>query len=121
MWFRPGLPGLRRGHCEGFERSRSGGAGLVAYRRFCGFSAHAVGVLMNMFAPGAIRFGFGMAVSALLCISVAIVLVESLVHRINGLMGIVIVVSAFGTALPVVFQGELFPAQNGRFSFVFTF
>ena len=34
---RPGLPGLRRGHCEGFERSRSGGAGLVAYRRFCGF------------------------------------------------------------------------------------
>ena len=27
-------------------------------------------------------------------------------------MGIVIVVSAFGTALPVVFQGELFPAQE---------
>lgn len=79
---------------------------------FEGFAAHAVGVLMNMFAPGAIRFGFGMAVSALLCISVAIVLVESLVHRINGLMGIVIVVSAFGTALPVVFQGELFPAQE---------
>ena len=79
---------------------------------FVGFAAHAVGVLMNMFAPGAIRFGFGMAVSALLCISVAIVLVESLVHRINGLMGIVIVVSAFGTALPVVFQGELFPAQE---------
>ena len=48
---------------------------------FVGFAAHAVGVLMNMFAPGAIRFGFGMAVSALLCISVAIVLVESLVHR----------------------------------------
>ena len=79
---------------------------------FVGFAAHAEGVLMNMFAPGAIRFGFGMAVSALLCISVAIVLVESLVHRINGLMGIVIVVSAFGTALPVVFQGELFPAQE---------
>lgn len=79
---------------------------------FVGFAAHAVGVLMNMFAPGAIRFGFGMAVSALLCISVAIVLVESLVHRINGLMGIVIVVSAFGTALPVVFQGELSPAQE---------
>ena len=31
---------------------------------------------------------------------------------INGLMGIVIIVSAFGTALPVVFQGELYPAQE---------
>lgn len=77
-----------------------------------GFVVHAAGVLSAMFASDAIRFGFGMAVSALLCISVGIVLVESLVHRINGLMGLVIIVSAFGTALPVVFQGELYPAQE---------
>ncbi len=79
---------------------------------FVGFAAHAAGVLMEMFATDSIRFGFGMAVSALLCISVGIVLVESLVHRINGLMGIVIIVSAFGTALPVFFHGELYPADE---------
>ena len=79
---------------------------------FVGFAAHAGGVLADMFASEAIRFGFGMAASAFLCMAVAIVLVESLVHRINGLMGTVMIVSAFGAALPVLFQGELYPAAE---------
>lgn len=79
---------------------------------FVGFAAHAGGVLTDMFASEAIRFGFGMAASAFLCMAVAIVLVESLVHRINGLMGTVMIVSAFGAALPVLFQGELYPAAE---------
>lgn len=79
---------------------------------FVGFAVHAAGVFMEMFASESIHFGFGMAVSAMLCMAVAIVLVESLVHRINGLMGLVITVAAFGTALPAVFPGELFAAQD---------
>ena len=65
-----------------------------------------------MFASDIIRFGFGMAVSALLCIAVVIVLVESLIHRTNGLTGIVIIVSAVGAALPVLFQGEIYPSDQ---------
>lgn len=79
---------------------------------FAGFAAHAAGVITDMFAADVIRFGFGMAVSAMLCIAVAIVLVESLVHRINGLMGIVVIVSAVGTALPVVFPGAMYPTEQ---------
>lgn len=79
---------------------------------FAGFAAHAAGVLTEMFASDIIRFGFGMAVSALLCIAVVIVLVESLIHRTNGLTGIVIIVSAVGAALPVLFQGEIYPSDQ---------
>ena len=52
-----------------------------------GLVLHICGVATEMFLGDLIHFGFGMAVSAMLLIAVAITIIESFVHRINALTG----------------------------------
>ena len=57
---------------------------------------HLVAVGMEMFGPGVIHFGFGLAVSVAMLLAVAITLVESWVRKVSGLMGILLIVAAAG-------------------------
>ena len=59
-----------------------------------GFVLHCAGVATEMFFGDLIHFGFGMAVSAMLLIAVAITLTESYVHRLNALTGTVLIIAA---------------------------
>lgn len=82
-----------------------------------GFVLHAAGIFTEMFSGDVIRFGFGMAVSAMVLIAVLITLVESFVHRVTGLTGLVLLVSAVGTVLPVLFVGETYMAESWTIMF----
>ncbi|MGN1209468.1 MAG: inner membrane protein YpjD [Duodenibacillus sp.] len=77
-----------------------------------GLVLHAAGVYAEMFSGGDIHFGFGMAVCAMLLIAVLITLVQSWVHRVTALTALVLLVSAAGVVLPVVFPGETYLAQS---------
>lgn len=77
-----------------------------------GLAMHTGGVFAEMFSGEQIHFGFGMAVSAMLLIAVAITLVQSFVHRVTTLTALVLLVSAAGSVLPVVFVGETYLAQT---------
>ncbi len=79
---------------------------------FGGFILHVAGIFVEMFASDAIHFGFGMAVSAMLMIAVLITLVESCVHRVTGLTGLVLLVAAAGSVLPVVAPGEVYRSET---------
>ncbi len=76
-----------------------------------GFVLHCAGVATEMFFGDLIHFGFGMAVSAMLLIAVAITLTESYVHRLNALTGTVLIIAAAGSVLPVVFPGTTYPTE----------
>ncbi|MDY6010168.1 MAG: cytochrome c biogenesis protein CcsA [Duodenibacillus sp.] len=77
-----------------------------------GFVLHAAGVCAEMFTGPDIHFGFGMAVCAMLLIAVLITLIESWVHRVTALTALVLLVSAAGVVLPVVFPGEVYLAES---------
>lgn len=77
-----------------------------------GLVLHTCGVATEMFLGDLIHFGFGMAVSAMLLIAVAITIIESFVHRINALTGAVLLVAAAGSVLPVVFTGTTYPTEE---------
>ena len=77
-----------------------------------GLVLHICGVATEMFLGDLIHFGFGMAVSAMLLIAVAITIIESFVHRINALTGAVLLVAAAGSVLPVVFTGTTYPTEE---------
>lgn len=79
---------------------------------FAGFAVHVVAVFVEMFASDVIHFGFGMAVSAMLLIAVLITLIESCVHRVTGLTGLVLIMAAAGSVLPVVFPGEIYRSET---------
>ena len=80
---------------------------------------HLVAVGMEMFGPGVIHFGFGLAVSVAMLLAVAITLVESWVRKVSGLMGILLIVAAAGAVMPVFFPGETVPAE--KWSYLFRF
>ncbi len=94
---------------------KSSGSQAPTWLRALGLGAfvmHAAGVLTEMFGGTLVYFGFGTAVSAIMCIAVGICLVESMVHRINGLMGLVITVSSVCAVLPVLFRGAPYPVEE---------
>ncbi|MDO4937693.1 MAG: cytochrome c biogenesis protein CcsA [Sutterellaceae bacterium] len=79
---------------------------------FAGFAVHVAGVFVEMFASDVIHFGFGMAVSAMLLIAVLITLIESCVHRVTVLTGLVLIMAAAGSVLPVIFPGEIYRSET---------
>lgn len=79
---------------------------------FAGFVVHVAAVFVEMFASDVIHFGFGMAVSAMLLIAVLITLIESYVHRVTVLTGLVLIMAAAGSVLPVVFPGEMYRSET---------
>ena len=63
---------------------------------------------MEMFGPGVIHFGFGLAVSVAMLLAVAITLVESWVRKVSGQMGILLIVAAAGDPAPAETGSHLF-------------
>lgn len=86
--------------------------GWVRMLAVLGLAVHAAGIFVEMFAPDVIHFGFGMAVSAMTFIAALITVIESYVHRVTALTALVMLVSAAGSVLPVVFPGESYLAQT---------
>lgn len=70
---------------------------------------HAYAIEGEMFAPQAVHFGFGLAVSVMFFFAALILLFESWVHRLHGQFGIILVGAAFGALFPTLFPG---PALN---------
>lgn len=77
-----------------------------------GFFCHAGAICAEMFSAEVVHFGFALAVSGAMCLAVGIMLVESLVHRMTGLMGIVLLLAAVAVVLPGSFVGEAIPSER---------
>lgn len=77
-----------------------------------GMVLHFAGVFVEMFASEVIHFGFGMAVSTMLLIAVLITVIQSYVHRVTPLTGLVLIVAAAGSVLPVIFVGEMYRSET---------
>ncbi len=73
---------------------------------------HAIAVGCEMFSPGVIHFGFGLAVSVAMLLAIFITLLESWVRKVSGLMGVLLIVAAVGAVMPVFFPGEAVPAEQ---------
>lgn len=84
----------------------------VRWLTLIGFVAHGAGIVVDMFAPGTIYFGFGVALSLTLFIAVGIVLVESFWRSVSGLMGVFLLVAAVATVIPALFPGEPIPSHE---------
>ena len=61
---------------------------------FAAALVHTAAVGCDLFGPGTVYFGFGMALSIALLFAVFITLVESFVRRVSGLMGVLLFVAA---------------------------
>lgn len=86
-----------------------------AVLRWIGFAAfllQAAALAGQFFGREEIRFGFGLAVSAILFFAIGITLVESLVHRITGLLGVLLIVAGICSIMPVLFSGSVIPARD---------
>lgn len=70
-----------------------------------------------MFTAEAVHFGFGYAVSVMFFFAVVTLLIESWVHRIHALFGIILIAAAFGALFPVFFQGQVVPAADWTLAF----
>ena len=92
--------------------SEAKASGLLRWPALLGLVIHGYAVGQEMFTADAVHFGFGYAVSVMFFFAVATLLVESWVHRIHALFGIILIASAFGVLFPVLFQGQVVPAAD---------
>lgn len=83
---------------------------LVRWPVLLGLILQGYAVQGEMFQPDAVHFGFAFAVSVTFFFAVIALFIESLIHRLHGLFGIVLIAAAFGTVLPVIFPGAPIPA-----------
>lgn len=79
---------------------------------FAAALVHTAAVGCDLFGPGTVYFGFGMALSIALLFAVFITLVESFVRRVSGLMGVLLFVAAVCALMPVVFPGEAVASET---------
>ncbi len=75
------------------------------------FVFHGVGLASVFTAEAPAEFGLDLALSVTVFIAVAVFLVESLMRRVSGLMGVFLFCAAACAALPVVFTGKPVPEQ----------
>lgn len=86
--------------------------GALRWLGFAAFVLQGAALAGQFFGREEIRFGFGLAVSAILFFAIGITLVESLVHRITGLLGVLLIVAGVCALMPVVFPGSVIPAKD---------
>jgi ABC-type uncharacterized transport system permease subunit len=79
-----------------------------------GFVVHGVALHAAMLAPGVLRFGFALALSATFWVGVMILWIEGLSVRIEALRIVVLPVAALAAILPMVFPGSDFTAESAR-------
>lgn len=73
---------------------------------------HAVLIAQVAFAPQHMRFGFALALSVTLWLTVLILWVESFFARIQGLLGVVLPITAVAAVLPALFPGSVLPDSS---------
>ena len=94
------------------NQPRARAADYLRFVALAAFVAHGAAVGIEMFGGDVIHFGFGMSVSAALFFAMGITIIESYVHRVTGLMGILMLVAAVAAVLPVVFPGQVIAAEE---------
>lgn len=94
------------------KRGDSKASSLVRLPILLGLILQGWAIQGEMFRVDAVHFGFGFAVSVLFFFAVVILFVESFVHRLHGLFGIVLIASAFGAVFPILFPGQAIPASE---------
>lgn len=85
---------------------------LIRWPVLLGLMLHGYAIKGEMFQQGAVHFGFAFALSVTFFFAVIALFIESLIHRLHGLFGIILIAAAFGTLLPVIFPGAPIPAQE---------
>lgn len=90
---------------------------LLRWPVLLGLVLHGYAVGQEMFTAEAVHFGFGYAVSVMFFFAVVTLLIESWVHRIHALFGIILIAAAFGALFPVFFQGQVVPAADWTLAF----
>ena len=78
---------------------------------------HGVAIEAEVFQGDIIHFGFGFAVSAMLFFAALILFVESIIHRLHGQLGIILIAAAIGAVFPLAFPGRLVAGDEWSFMF----
>ena len=78
---------------------------------------HGVAIEAEVFQGDIIHFGFGFAVSAMFFFAALILFVESIIHRLHGQLGIILIAAAIGAVFPLAFPGR--PVAGDEWSFMF--
>lgn len=78
---------------------------------------HGVAIEAEVFQGDIIHFGFGFAVSAMFFFAALILFVESIIHRLHGQLGIILIAAAIGAVFPLAFPGH--PVAGDEWSFMF--
>ena len=97
--------------------SEAKASSLLRWPVLLGLVLHGYAVGQEMFTAEAVHFGFGYAVSVMFFFAVVTLLIESWVHRIHALVGIILIAAAFGALFPVFFQGQVVPAADWTLAF----
>lgn len=85
---------------------------LIRWPVLLGLILHGYAVEGEMFRPDAVHFGFAFALSVTFFFAVIALFIETIIHRLHGQFGIILIAAAFGTILPVIFPGNPIPAQE---------
>ena len=85
---------------------------LLRWPVLLGLLLRAYAIQGEMFQTEAVHFGFGYCVSVMFFFAVAILFVESWVHRIHGQFGVILIAAAVGTLFPAFFPGAPIAASE---------
>lgn len=94
-------------------------SGLLRWPVLLGLILHGYALQQEILHADAVHFGFGYAMSVMFFFAVATLFVESWVHRLHALFGIILIASAFGSLFPVFFPGQVIPAADWTIAFRF--
>jgi ABC-type uncharacterized transport system permease subunit len=79
-----------------------------------GMLAHAASLFLAMHRTGALRFGFGPALSGTFLVGAALLWLEGLSARVEALRSVVLPIAATTCLLPLIFPGVEMPADEMR-------
>jgi ABC-type uncharacterized transport system permease subunit len=91
---------------------RSERAGLIAAGTAVAWLFHGAALATDMLAPGSLRLGFAVILSATLWVSVGAYWLENRNFALDGLRLLMLPVAAVATLLPMLFPGSLIPLQD---------
>ena len=102
---------------KSMKTTAEGAPGFVRWPILAGLLLQGYALHSLMFGDANASFGFGYAVSETFFCAVIILLIESWVHRLHGLFGIVLIAAAAGTLCTLLFPGQ--PIDPDRWTTVF--
>lgn len=85
---------------------------LLRWPVLLGLVLHGWALQSEMFQPEAVHFGFGFALSEMFFLAVLTLFVETMIHRLHGQFGIILIAAAFGSLCPTLFPAPAIPAAD---------